>query len=102
MLVFTDESRQAVEYAQKHLVKLTQNQPELMQIVQSAMGFIAYPANLRPQLKAYRHMTGDCRWNELATQFEKESLDLYGLNEHFMFTHALQTGISVLKTVFCE
>jgi hypothetical protein len=53
------------------------------------MGFIAYPPRLREQLKAYRHMTGDCRWNELAAQFEKESFQLYGLQEHSMFTHAL-------------
>jgi hypothetical protein len=50
-----------------------------MEIIQSAMGFIAYPANLRPQLKAYRHMTSECRWEELARQFEKESFMLYGV-----------------------
>lgn len=73
-----------------------------MEIIQNVLGLIAYPATLRPQLKAFRHMTGDCRWSELATQFEKESFQLYGLQEHSMFTHALQTGISVLKTVFCD
>ena len=66
------------------------------------MGFIAYPAYLRCNLKAYVHMTSDERWHELASQFEKESLALYGLNETALVTHALQTGISVLKTVFCD
>jgi hypothetical protein len=73
-----------------------------MDIIQKAMGFVAYPPHLRQNLKSYVLMTSEERWFSLALQFEKESLALYGLADTALVTHALQTGISVLKTVFCD
>lgn len=73
-----------------------------MQIIQKAMGFVAYPLSLRQNLKSYVMMTSEERWVSLALQFEKESLAIYGLADTSLVTHALQTGISVLKTVFCD
>ena len=47
-------------------------------------------------------MTNEEKWTELAEAFEQESYVLYGLSPTAMVTQTLQTGISVLKTPFCE
>ena len=68
----------------------------------AAMGLVAYPLPQREQLPLYKQMTKEEKWTELAETFEQESYALYGLCPTSMVTQTLQTGISVLKTPFCD
>ena len=50
----------------------------------------------------YKEMTRGGKWETLAENFEKEAFALFGLPLASIAEQTLQTGISVLKTPFCE
>ena len=73
-----------------------------MNEVISAMGLVAYPKAHREQNPLFINLVRSGRWSDLADAFEQEAFTLYGLSDHSMVAHTLQTGISVLKTSLCE
>ena len=73
-----------------------------MNEVIAAMGLVAYPKTHRVENQLYKKLTRSDQWSELADAFEREALALYGLSDHSMVAHTLQTGISVLKTSLCD
>ena len=110
-----NDSFAAIKYARSNLVKFINSEAQQassgehaqhfqrqMEQVMAAMGLVAYPPAQRQELILYKEMTNEHRWVELAEKFEQESYTLYGLSPDAMVTQTLQTGISVLKTPFCE
>lgn len=66
------------------------------------MGLVAFPPESRKTLKVYIYWTAKERWEELANIFTKEAHSLFGMEPEPLLNHALQTGIPVLQTIFCD
>jgi hypothetical protein len=73
-----------------------------MELVIKARGLVAYPKPQREQNKLYQELTKPVKWTELSQLFEQTVFGVFGLQEHSLVTHHLQTGISVLKNALCE
>ena len=104
-------SIEALTYARQSLVqyaKENETDAEQKDTVIQIMGLIAYPDHIRKEIPIYKQLFGDSeqqisrKWNDLAKEFEKECFAYYGLPKEPQLFQALETGISVLKSAFCN
>jgi len=96
-LVKTGNKLEAVRHAKRHLA--TSEDCGHLEIVQQAMGLLAFP--LDTVLQPYKDLLDTARWQSLIEQFRGENYRLHQLSSQSMFTVALQAGLASLKTPHC-
>ncbi|KAK2182443.1 hypothetical protein NP493_353g02023 [Ridgeia piscesae] len=87
---------EAVRHARKYFTGLDESQ---LSSLRQVMGLLAFSVDT--QIAPYRELLDPRRWDSLVQQFRHENFKLYQLNNHSMFTVALQAGLSALKTPQC-
>lgn len=86
----------AVQYARKHFSSDSGSVPDIQKTV---MGLLAFKPNT--QIKRYKELFDDNRWDFLVEQFRKENLALHQLHSQSMLEIVLQCGLASLKTPHC-
>lgn len=87
---------EAVRHAKKFLAT---DENQQLGLVQQAMGLLAFP--LDTPIQPYRDLLDTSRWQTLIEQFRCENFRLHQLSTQSVFSVALQSGLSCLKTPLC-
>lgn len=87
---------QAVEYARKQLLPLSEGRT---MDVQHALGALAFsPAT---QCASYKALFSESRWDDLIARFRRDNFAIHGLPPESPLVTMLQAGLSALKTPMC-
>lgn len=87
---------EAVRHAKKYLAT---DENQQLGLVQQGMGMLAFP--LDTPIQPYRDLLDSSRWQALIEQFRTENFRLHQLSNQSVFSVALQSGMSSLKTPHC-
>eukprot|EP01117_Protostelium_nocturnum_P018610 TRINITY_DN7822_c0_g1_i2.p1 TRINITY_DN7822_c0_g1~~TRINITY_DN7822_c0_g1_i2.p1 ORF type:complete len:387 (-),score=116.72 TRINITY_DN7822_c0_g1_i2:87-1247(-) len=96
-LVRDDKSMEAIQHAQTHFTPLLSTN---LDEIQTAMSALAFNQDTKDQ--RFSHLFGFQKWDDLVLQFRKEYYQLFGISDVCLLDLNLQSGLSTLKTHFCQ
>ena len=98
-LVKKREKLEAVKHARKYMSPNTED-PDQLSIIQKGCALLAFD-DPNTQIRPYRDLYREDRWQSLIEQFRAENYRLFQLSNQSVFAAALQAGLSALKTPQC-
>ena len=97
-LVKNNQRLQAVNYARKHFSNLN-DVTDAFKTQKTVMAILAFKADT--QIKRYKDLFSETRWDLLVEQFRKENFALHQLDSQSIMEIVLQCGLASLKTPHC-
>ncbi|XP_002160860.2 E3 ubiquitin-protein transferase MAEA [Hydra vulgaris] len=97
-LVKNNQRLQAVLYSRKHFGSLS-DVTDSYKLQKTVMAILAFKVDT--EVKRYKDLFSDTRWDLLVEQFRKENFALHQLDSQSIMEVVLQCGLASLKTPHC-
>jgi len=98
-LVKAEHRLEAVNYARQYFSSSNGESFAIPEIQKTVMTLLAFRSDT--QIKRYKELFEETRWNLLIEQFRKENFALHQLNTQSMLEIVLQCGLASMKTPHC-
>ena len=98
-LVRKEQRLEAVAYARKYFSSGSGESYAVPEIQKTVMALLAFKPNT--QIKRYKELFDEARWDLLIDQFRKENFALHQLNCQSILEIVLQCGLASMKTPHC-